>query len=116
MSRRRRITHAHVRRLALALPEVAENSHLGLPDFRVRNRIFATLPRDSGAVIVKSSSPDVYALVLMDGTTFWDEWRARWLGIHLDSVPVPLLRDLLAHAWRLVAPKHLAVSFETVTK
>lgn len=31
------------RRLALSLPEVVEDEHMGHPDFRVRGRIFATL-------------------------------------------------------------------------
>jgi len=31
------------RRLALSLPGVVENAHMGHPDFRVGGRIFATL-------------------------------------------------------------------------
>ena len=31
------------RSLALSLPEAAESAHMGHPDFRVRNKIFATL-------------------------------------------------------------------------
>jgi hypothetical protein len=31
------------RRLALALPEAVESSHMGHPDFRLNDRIFATL-------------------------------------------------------------------------
>jgi hypothetical protein len=37
------MTAAQFRRLALSLPEVVESSHVNHPDFRVRNRIFATL-------------------------------------------------------------------------
>jgi hypothetical protein len=33
-----------VRRLALVLPEAVEQNHFGRPSFRVRGRIFATLP------------------------------------------------------------------------
>jgi hypothetical protein len=41
------------RRLALALPETTEGSHMQHPDFRVRNRIFATLwPKDSRGVVM----------------------------------------------------------------
>jgi hypothetical protein len=38
--------NAHIdlfRRLALALPEASESSHMGNPDFRLNDRIFATL-------------------------------------------------------------------------
>jgi len=37
------MTAAHFRRLALSLPEAVESSHFDHPDFRVRNKIFATL-------------------------------------------------------------------------
>jgi hypothetical protein len=37
------MTAAQFRRLALSLPEAVESSHVNHPDFRVRNRIFATL-------------------------------------------------------------------------
>jgi hypothetical protein len=33
----------HFRRIALALEGVSEGAHMGHPDFRVNNRIFATL-------------------------------------------------------------------------
>ena len=37
------MTASQFRRLALALPETEESSHMAHPDFRVRKRIFATL-------------------------------------------------------------------------
>ena len=37
------MTAAQFRRLALGLPEAVESSHFSHPDFRVRNRVFATL-------------------------------------------------------------------------
>ena len=37
------MTAQEFRRLALSLPQVAESAHMGHPDFRVKNRIFATL-------------------------------------------------------------------------
>ena len=38
------ISLGEVRDLALALPEAAEADHWGNPSFRVRGRIFATVP------------------------------------------------------------------------
>jgi hypothetical protein len=50
---------AHIdrfRRLALALPEAAESSHMGHPDFRLNDRIFATLSaQDKGLGVLKLS-------------------------------------------------------------
>ena len=37
------VTVAAFRRLALAQPEAVEVGHMGHPDFRVKNKIFATL-------------------------------------------------------------------------
>jgi predicted DNA-binding protein (MmcQ/YjbR family) len=37
------MTSAEFRELALNLPEAQEKEHMGHPDFRVRNKIFATL-------------------------------------------------------------------------
>lgn len=113
-SRRRRpsITHAVVRRLALGLPGAVENSHFKRPDFRVRNKIFATLPPDGHAVVLKSRPANLDALVSSDGATFWDEWRGRWLGVRLDRISLPALRDLIADAWRVVAPKNVADTLE----
>ena len=108
MTTRRRITQELVRRLALAMPEACESSHFARPDFRVHNKIFATLPPDGQTVVLRLSPANVDALVSADGATFWDEWRGRWLGIRLDRVALSILRDLVADAWRTVAPKRLA--------
>ena len=108
MTSRRAISQAEVRRIALALPEAFESAHFDRPDFRVGNKIFATLRRERRAVIVKCDPADVAALVLADGETFWNEWHGRWLGVRLDLVSRRILRELLEDAWRLVAPRRLA--------
>jgi hypothetical protein len=113
MNRRRAITPAVVRRLALALPEAVESSHFAQPDFRIRNKIFATLPDDGRSVVLKTTPGNLDALVSADGSIFWDEWRGRWLGVRLDGVSLALLRDLIAEAWRVVAPKRLSVALKT---
>ena len=41
------MTPQDFRRLALALPEAEESSHMGCPDFRVGGRIFATLAAET---------------------------------------------------------------------
>ena len=39
------------RRIALEFPEAVEGAHMGHADFRVRNRIFATLPDDATGMV-----------------------------------------------------------------
>ena len=108
MRPRPRTTAATVRRIALALPETVERSHFARPDFRVGNKIFATLPNNPHFAVLKSRPANVDALVAADPTIFSDEWRGRWVGIQLDRVDPALLRELIVDAWRLVAPKRLA--------
>src|SRR6266850_6653388 len=107
MTARRRITPAQVRRLALGMPESFESSHFSRPDFRVHNKIFATLPPDGQTVVLRLAPANVDTLISADPVAFWDEWRGRWLGVRLDRIALPLLRDLIADAWRTVAPKRL---------
>ena len=107
MTPQKRITPTQVRKLALALPETFESSHFARPDFRVHNKIFATLPGDGRTVVLRLAPNDVYALASGDGVTFWDEWRGRWLGVRLDRISLLLLGDLITEAWKTVAPKRL---------
>src|SRR5207247_11358514 len=96
MSARRRITPALVRRLALALPETIERSHFSRPDFRVRNKTFATLPPDGQTVVLRLAPADVDALVSAAAATFWNEWRGRLLEIGLDRIAFHVLCETIA--------------------
>jgi hypothetical protein len=87
---------------------VVEASHFAQPDFRVNNKIFATLPRAAGVVCLKSTPTNVDALVTSDSLAFSDEWRGRWLRVRLDQVSFDVLEDLMLDAWSLVAPKALS--------
>ena len=111
MPRRKSITIADVRRLALALPEATEGRHLDIHDFRVRNKIFAALPKGDETVALKSTPANVDALVSSDAVTFANLWHGRWVGVRLDRVTIALLEDLLDDAWRLAAPKSLSATY-----
>jgi hypothetical protein len=50
------MTPDEYRRLALSLPEAVEGEHMNHPDFRVRNRIFATLWPNQNRGVVKLTS------------------------------------------------------------
>jgi hypothetical protein len=54
------VTHHDVRRIVLALPDAVEGSHTGHPDFRVQNRIFATIhhaPRHGSLTLAVAKGP-----------------------------------------------------------
>jgi hypothetical protein len=111
VTRRSPLSAESVRRLALALPQTVEASHFEQPDFRVRNKIFATLPRAAGIVCLKTTPANLDALVAADAETFSNEWRGRWVRVRLDRITAPMLADLLFDAWSLVAPKALTKAY-----
>jgi hypothetical protein len=108
MTTRRALTHADVRRLALALPEAEESAHMGTPDFRVRRKIFATIPPAlPGQVNLKVTPANLDALTRRAPKVYRDVWGGRWMGVQLRAVTRVELKELLLDAWRLAAPKTL---------
>jgi hypothetical protein len=111
MPRRKPLTQADARALALELPETHEASHMGTPDLRVRGKIFATLPAAGKTVNVKTTPLNLDALVQANATTYRDVWGGRWVGVDLARVTRTELRDLLLEAWTLAAPKSLVRAY-----
>jgi hypothetical protein len=107
------ITEATVRKLALALPEAEEQAHHGHPDFRVRNKIFATLRPGENRAVVLLKPEDPPELVRSDPQAFslnaWSRMGA--VNVHLEHIDAAQFRCLLDTAWRKAAPKKLAAKF-----
>lgn len=100
------------RRLALSLPEAAEASHMGHPDFRVNGRIFATLFAPDASYGMVSLTPDQQeAFVSADPDVFVPVkggWGLRGAtNVRLRAARTKSLRVALATAWRNVAPPRL---------
>lgn len=99
------------RRIALSLPEAEERSHFGKADFRVRNRIFASLPApDRGVLkltpgeqaVMSEAEPEIFSPVK-------GGWGSKgWTAVALDRADEATLLSGLAAAWRNVAPPALA--------
>ncbi len=106
------ITRAQFAELALAMPEAAQASHFGNADFRVRNKIFANLDSaaERGSLKVRSEiqrllvSARPQAFVPAAGA--WG--NSGWTYIMLEHVELDEVRELVADAWRLIAPARLA--------
>jgi hypothetical protein len=98
------------RRLALALPETEEKSHFGTADFRVRNKIFATL-KNATAGVVKLTREQQEMLVVAEANIFsavpggWG--RRGWTRIDCAAADEAAVRSALRTAWLNVAPKSL---------
>jgi hypothetical protein len=103
------VTPDDFRRLALALPEAVESSHMGTVDFRV-GRIFATLGYPNanfGMVQLTREHQDI--IVGVEPTVFRPvpgAWGLKGATlVVLAEADEPTLRGALEAAWRLKATK-----------
>jgi hypothetical protein len=111
------VTRTTFRRLALALPDSVESSHMQHPDFRVGGKIFATLDAPSaGWAMVKVSPAVQRRLQAADPATFTPAagaWgRAGSTLVRLRTAQAPAIRRALREAWRLRAPAALRDAFD----
>jgi hypothetical protein len=99
---------------ARSLPEVIEQDHHGIPSFRVRGRIFATVP-DEDHLRVMVDEGEIRASVAEDPEAFAELWWGKRLScvvVDLRRAPDDQVRELLIEAWRRRAPKRLVRAFE----
>jgi len=105
-----------VRRLALSLPEATEEPHFDSASFRIRGRIFATLPADGEHLHVMVDVDESRAVAADGGPAFEELWWGKKLcgvRVHLPSVDEPdLVHDLLEDSWRRRAPKRLGAAYD----
>ena len=106
-------TMADVRGWALSLPESTEQPHHELGSFRVRGKIFATVPDeqcvrimvDENEILAATAShPDVCQPI------YWGK-RLSCVAVDIGAAPADLIRELLAEAWLRKAPASLAQAF-----
>jgi hypothetical protein len=113
------MTADEFRRLALSLPEAVEASHFDHPDFRVRNKIFATLGYpDSGHGMVKLT-PNQQKLVVREAPDAFVALKGGWgkrgaTQVVLRHAKKPIVRKALAAAWANTAPKSLVRAHGTL--
>ena len=100
------------RSLALSLPEAVEKSHMGHPDFRVRNKIFATIAPSGDRGMVKLT-PDQQASFAGTEPDVFEPVQGAWgrrgaTYVRLEAADELTVRQALLAAWRNTAPKRLA--------
>lgn len=96
------ITDAQMRELALALPDTQEKSHFGHPDFRVNNRIFATLWLGQQRAVLRLAPEDQAAAILSNAEIFKipsGSGRGGWTSVDLVKVDEEEFRKLVHKAW-----------------
>jgi len=106
---------AEARRLALSLPEVTEEPHFDMASFRVRGKIFVTVPPEETRLHVFVDPLDVGAYVAQDPAVFEPlRWGARVRGVRVDLAAASGtgLAEIIEEAWRRKAPKSLVAAYD----
>jgi hypothetical protein len=106
------MTATQFRQLALSLPEASERAHMNHPDFRVGEKIFATLgypDQEHGMVVLP---PDEQATLVRKHPKAFALAKGAWgkrgsTTVRLDAIDRATLRAALETAWRNKAPKDL---------
>jgi hypothetical protein len=101
------------RRLALALPETAEQAHMDHPDFRVGGKIFATLGHPAKGWGMVKLTPEQQHYFSKDYPDAFVPVKGGWgrrgaTSVHLKNVGKEMLKRAISAAWRNTAPKRLA--------
>ena len=102
-----------VRRFALSLPEVTEEPHFHLSSFRVKGKIFTTVPPGETHLhvfvdgdeleLMPAAQPKAYEKL------FWGQ-RVAGLRVTLAAAKADDVKQLIRAAWRRRAPKKLAAA------
>ena len=101
-----------LRKYALSMPEVAEQPHFQFGSWRVRGKIFATLP-PGGTHIHVFVSEQVREEALALYPAFIEKllWGGKVVGLRvaLAVAPAATVKRLVQQAWRGKAPKGLTI-------
>jgi hypothetical protein len=98
------------RRLALQLPGAVEGSHMGHPDFRLNDRIFATLSAQERGYGVLKLTPDQQQSFIADQPHAFSPVQGGWgrMGmtfIHLHQADESLISGALSTAFHNLQKK-----------
>ncbi len=109
------MTAQEFRRLALALPEAVEHSHMDHPDFRVRGKIFATLGYPNADSAVVTLRPDQQADFVEAEPEVFVPAKGAWgrrgsTTVCLAKASRISVRIAVEAAWARVAPKTLVAA------
>ena len=102
--------YATVRTFALSQPEVTEQPHFDCGSFRVRGRIFVTVPPDERHLhLFLPEEEREQALALYTGFTEKLSWGRKVVGLRLVLAPAPAaaVKHLIRQARAAKAPKAL---------
>ncbi len=107
------MTAADFRRIALALPETEERSHMNHPDFRVGGKVFATLGYPDKSCGMVKLTPEQQHYFSKDKPAVFEPVNGAWgrrgaTRVKLQAVSKENLIKAMEAAWRNTAPKRIA--------
>jgi hypothetical protein len=113
------MTIKYFRRLTLTFPETTEGSHMGHPDFRVRGKIFATIPDPKKPRGMVKLTPEQQHEFVADAPKVFEPVKGGWglrgaTYVNLKPAKKDQVRLALTAAWLNTAPNSLATKFESV--
>lgn len=105
---------AQVRSYALSLPETTEEPHFDFTSFRVRKKIFVTVPpaethihifvADEEREVAQRLYPEFVEKLVWGG-------KVCGLRVHLAAASPPVVKKLVKDAWTRKAPKRVVANF-----
>lgn len=104
------VTLDEIRELALSLPETTEAPHHEMSSFRVRGKIFVTVPPDGEHLHVLVDEDRARAAIGHDSGACEELWWGKKLcgvRVHLPAAESGMVLDLVEEAWRGKAPPGL---------
>jgi len=109
------LTFAGLRKLALAFPGVEEGTSYGTPAFRVRKKLLARIHDETGSLVLLTDIEQKEVLLAADPKVFHTTPHYDGHGailIRLDRVDPRDLEQLFEDVWRARAPRTLIAEYE----
>ena len=105
------------RKFALSLPETTEAPHFDMSSFRVKGKIFCTVPPDGKRLHIPVGVHEVQALVAENPKAYeviiWGKREVSdWVRVHLPHANAAEVKELLEEAWRSKAPKRVLAAYD----
>ena len=106
---------AQVRRYALSLPDATEEPHFEYSSFRVRGKIFVTVPPDEKHIHVFVDDEERERALAVHSSflekLFWGG-KVCGLRVSLSKASPEVVNNLIRAAWAYKAPKRLVEALE----
>jgi hypothetical protein len=102
------MTPNEFRRIALSFPDAIEKAHMNHPDFRVVNKIFATLAYPDKTRAMVKLTPLEQEMFVKDYPAMFVPVTGKWgqggaTSVFLKSAKKEVIRKALSAAWQLAA-------------